>query len=262
MAQVAQAVQALGNPPSPIEAQQRARKRHQESIKATINSIPKITITPAKLYGKSRMAYTFSAKAENYKGKVTFNWKFGDGKFGNGAVAPVKHTYAKDGKYVVRVVAYDSKKVKVGEGIAQVNIGVQPKTGAWVLRRVDHKPFTPVPEINGFTLKGDMMNDPSLSRMEALQEVSRGTAKDINTKLTPLLKNARPANSASAESLEKARAHWQKIQTTPDAFGNNTIDPITAERRIRELTGGKGIPEVVNDMGTVMEGLIQSFGAK
>ncbi|MHB0999230.1 MAG: PKD domain-containing protein [Armatimonadota bacterium] len=107
-----------------------------------------------------------------------------------------------------------------------------------------------------------MMNDPSLSRMEALQEVSRGTAKDINTKLQPLLNNSKPANPASAESLKQAKAHWQKIQTTLDAFGNNTIDPITAERRIRELTGGKGIPEVVNDMGTVMEGLIKSFGAK
>lgn len=106
------------------------------------------------------------------------------------------------------------------------------------------------------------MNDSSLSRMEALQEASRGTAKDIQTKLQPLLNNAKPASPTSAASLKQSRLHWQKVQSTLEAFGNNSIDPITAERRIREITGGKGIPEVVNDMGTLMEGLIRSTGTK
>ncbi len=101
------------------------------------------------------------------------------------------------------------------------------------------------------------LNDKSLSHMEKMQEVSRGTAKDINTKLQPMLNNAKPSSPAAAESLKQARTHWQKIQTTLDAFGKNEIDPITAERRIRELTGGKGIPEVVEDMGTLMEGLLK-----
>lgn len=100
------------------------------------------------------------------------------------------------------------------------------------------------------------MKDPSLSRMEALQEVSRGTAKDINTKLQPLLNNAKAATPKSVESLKQAKAHWQKVQTTLEAFGNNTIDTISAERRIRELTG-KSIPEVVEDMGSLMEGLLK-----
>jgi hypothetical protein len=106
------------------------------------------------------------------------------------------------------------------------------------------------------------MNDSSLSRMEALQEASRGTAKDIQTKLQPLLNNAKPANPTSAASLKQSRLHWQKVQSTLEAFGNNSIDPITAERRIREITGGKGIPEVANDMGTMLEGLIRSTGTK
>lgn len=101
------------------------------------------------------------------------------------------------------------------------------------------------------------LNDKSLSRMEKLQEVSRGTAKDINTKLQPILNNARPSSPASVESLKQAKSHWQKVHTTLEAFGNNTIDPITAERRIRELTGGKSIPQVVEDMGALMEGLLK-----
>jgi len=104
-----------------------------------------------------------------------------------------------------------------------------------------------------------MLNDPRLSRMEAMQEVSRGTAKDIGSKLQPLLNNAKPKGEASVRALNNARKHWAAVGETLTAFGDNSIDPLTAERRIRELTGGKSIPEVMDQMGTMMEGLAK-FG--
>ncbi|MFW6341547.1 MAG: hypothetical protein ACOC00_00825 [Halothiobacillaceae bacterium] len=98
-----------------------------------------------------------------------------------------------------------------------------------------------------------MMNDPNLSQMEALQEVSRGTAKDIQSKLAPMLDGVKPRSPASAERMDQARQHWQQVQKILADFGDNTIDPVTADRRIRALTGGKDIPQVADEMAMLLE---------
>jgi CheY-like chemotaxis protein len=48
------------------------------------------------------------------------------------------------------------------------------------------------------------------------------------------------------------------MQTILQDFGRNDLDPLTATRRIRELTGGKSIPEVVDQMATLMESLAKA----
>jgi hypothetical protein len=103
--------------------------------------------------------------------------------------------------------------------------------------------------------------DPSTAYFTKLQEVARGTAKDMESKLAPLLKQAKPvANPGpkslmSEEALTNAKAHWGEVQSILQDFGRNDLDPLTATRRIRELTGGKSIPEVVDEMATLMESL-------
>jgi hypothetical protein len=98
--------------------------------------------------------------------------------------------------------------------------------------------------------------DPSASYFTKLQEVSRGSAKDLETKLMPLLAAAKPS-AGSVDSLRFAQSHWAEVQKTLQAFGRNDLDPLTATRRIRELTGGKSIPQVVDEMATLMEGLVK-----
>jgi hypothetical protein len=107
--------------------------------------------------------------------------------------------------------------------------------------------------------------DPSAAYFTKLQEVSRGTAKDLETKVLPLLKSAKPAGGdvlrggrgVSSEALQMAQAHWAEVHKVLQGFGRNDIDPITATRRVRELTGGKSIPEVVDEMATLMESLVK-----
>ncbi|HPL31955.1 MAG TPA: hypothetical protein PLE15_04795 [Smithellaceae bacterium] len=101
-----------------------------------------------------------------------------------------------------------------------------------------------------------MLHDPALSKMEALQEASRGAAKDMNTKLLPLMEQAKAQGSLSSQALAESKRHWQKVQSVLDAFGKNDLDPITAQRRIRELTG-KGIPEVLDDGSFLLESMIK-----
>lgn len=105
-----------------------------------------------------------------------------------------------------------------------------------------------------------MLNDPSLGRMLRLQEVSRGTAKDMATKLQKLFSAARPQSPAAAQALQNARRHWTKVQSILEAFGRNDIDPIYASRRIREVTGGKDIPQVVDEAAQLMESLARHVG--
>ena len=99
---------------------------------------------------------------------------------------------------------------------------------------------------------------PKLSHFERLQEVSRGAAKDFDTKVAPMLDRIKPT-AGSADHFKASRQHWQEVRQVLAEFGNNTIDPITANRRIRLLTGGKDIPQVVDEMATLMEAAIK-FG--
>ncbi|AWB32402.1 hypothetical protein [Orrella marina] len=98
----------------------------------------------------------------------------------------------------------------------------------------------------------------NLSYFERLQEVSRGAAKDFDTKVAPMLDRIKPS-AGSVDNFKVSRAHWEDVRKVLADFGNNTIDPITANRRIRMLTGGKDIPQVVEEMSTLMEASIK-FG--
>ncbi len=103
-------------------------------------------------------------------------------------------------------------------------------------------------------------NDPHLREMEKLQEISRGTSKDMATKLLPLLQQTPSQSAASAQALTAAKQHWTKLNTVLEAFGKGDIDPVYATRRVRELTGGKSIREVVDESSTLMESLIKRSG--
>ncbi|MBU4524607.1 MAG: hypothetical protein KUA37_16045 [Desulfomicrobium sp.] len=105
-----------------------------------------------------------------------------------------------------------------------------------------------------------MMNDASLDKMTKLQEISRGAAKDMQTKLGPILDQVKPTGK-SLSAFNKSREHWNKVRQILTDFGENNIDPITADRRIRELTGGKSIPDVVEDMTYLLEGAVK-FGKR
>lgn len=105
-----------------------------------------------------------------------------------------------------------------------------------------------------------MLNDKSLDAYTRLQEVSRGTAKDIGTKLAPLLKAVKPKNAQSAAALEQARRHWNKVQSILESYGNNSMDPVSASRRIREVCGGKDIPQIVDEAAMLLESLAKEVG--
>src|SRR5690606_35768340 len=71
-----------------------------------------------------------------------------------------------------------------------------------------------------------MMHDAEgLGYFERLQEVSRGAAKDFDTKVTPMLDRIKPG-AGSVDSFKASRAHWEQISKVMSDFGKNNIDPI------------------------------------
>ncbi|ANB03298.1 hypothetical protein [Ectothiorhodospira sp. BSL-9] len=100
------------------------------------------------------------------------------------------------------------------------------------------------------------LNDPRLDRFTKLQEVSRTAAKDFH-KLPPVT----ASSAASEAALRKSRQHWGQVHEVLERFGENGMDPISATREIERLTGGRSIPEVVDDMATLMEA-ITKFGPR
>jgi hypothetical protein len=98
-----------------------------------------------------------------------------------------------------------------------------------------------------------MMKDPNLSVYEKLQEMSRGSAKDMQTKLLANLSKMANAGGPNGPALKKANEHWRKVFGVLDKFGKGDMDPVTASRKIREMTGGKSIAEALDDMTTLME---------
>jgi hypothetical protein len=83
--------------------------------------------------------------------------------------------------------------------------------------------------------------------------MSRGSAKDMQTKLLSNLSKMANSGGPNAPALKKANEHWRKVFGVLDKFGKGDMDPVTASRKIREMTGGKSIAEALDDMTAMME---------
>ncbi|MEJ5171834.1 MAG: hypothetical protein WHU10_12670, partial [Fimbriimonadales bacterium] len=99
-----------------------------------------------------------------------------------------------------------------------------------------------------------------IDKLTALQENSRGTAKDIETKLLGLFWKTLPKNQASGAALTASRQKWEAIQKVLAMFGSNQIDPVTASDRIRRITGGRDLPQVLEDAAMMIESLGKQAG--
>lgn len=110
---------------------------------------------------------------------------------------------------------------------------------AWVQQAAD---------VSGFKVNKLPADHPQLGYYGIMQEQMRGLTKDFNTKIEPMLK-------LKARTNPEAARHLYEIRDTMDKFAKNEIGPIEAEHKIRELTGGKGMAEVAEQLSVAMRGL-------
>jgi len=110
---------------------------------------------------------------------------------------------------------------------------------AWVQQAAD---------VSGFKVNNLPAHHPQLGYYGIMQEQMRGLTKDFNTKIEPMLK-------LKAKTNPEAARHLYELRDTMDKFAKNEIGPIEAEHKIRELTGGKGMAEVAEQLSVAMRGL-------
>ncbi len=101
---------------------------------------------------------------------------------------------------------------------------------------------------------------PNLDHYSKLQESCRGTAKDIKSKVSTLLDEAvkTKGSSMSADDrqhLEEVRTFWNRVQQVTSDFGAGKMPPLEAERQIYLLSGGRGLDDLTDRVGTVIERL-------
>jgi len=103
----------------------------------------------------------------------------------------------------------------------------------------------------------DFQNNKTMGEFSKLQEICRGTAKDMKTKLDPVLAVAKTSSAVEEEALRQARAHWKQVQEVMEDFGSNRIGPVTAKQKLYQLTGYESVHEIIDQMGVTMQGAVQ-----
>jgi hypothetical protein len=103
--------------------------------------------------------------------------------------------------------------------------------------------------VTGFKIDSLPAHHPSFGYFATLQEQCRGTVKDFDTKLAPML--SRATNPTAVK-------HMQELRGVMDRFAKNEIGPVEANRLILEMTGGKGICEVKEQYAVMLQALAKA----
>lgn len=103
--------------------------------------------------------------------------------------------------------------------------------------------------VTGFKIIDLPKHHPSFGYFATLQEQCRGTVKDIDTKLIPMLGRAKN---------EAAKQHIRALRDVMDKFAKNEIGPVEANRVILEMTGGKGMCEVKEQYAVLLQALTKA----
>jgi len=119
-------------------------------------------------------------------------------------------------------------------------------------------------DVTGFKVNDLPKTHPALGTYTIMQEQARGIVKDFNTKLfgskvdREKFGNETGATVAInpdgplAKAPKAVQQHFQDLHQVLNEFANNHLDPITADQRIKQLTGGRGLPEVAERLRVVM----------
>ncbi len=108
----------------------------------------------------------------------------------------------------------------------------------------------------------EMLNRADLKSFQGFQEASRGLAKELDKKVIPLISSAQAGKGLSAEGLKRTAAQFEELKQVLSAFGESKMDPVTAGRRIREITGGRDLPEILDQVRNVTEAVYKMGNLK
>jgi len=104
----------------------------------------------------------------------------------------------------------------------------------------------------------------SFSHFTKQQESARALGKELEKKLLPIVKGAKPKSHVGTpeywqqhERLEKTREHLREVQTLCESFGQGKMDPLAFQQQFKQLTGGKNLNQVTDEVCTLIEGMVK-----
>jgi hypothetical protein len=115
-------------------------------------------------------------------------------------------------------------------------------------------------EFKGQHMLSDPKLTPHMTLLDRHMEASRRLAKELDKKVIPFLQNAKAAPGIDLKKIRETEEHFRGIKEILDDFTTDKIDPITASERLRAFTGGKDLPQVLDQVRNVTEALFK-FGA-
>jgi hypothetical protein len=123
-------------------------------------------------------------------------------------------------------------------------------------------------DVTGYKVNSLPRDHPSLPAYLHFQEQARGLTKDMDTKLfgfennrsgfgdeagiTPTLAHIHP-DSPLAKAPDNVKQHFLALRAVLNDFANNRCSPVDADRRLKALTGGRGVPEVADQLAVVLQ---------
>jgi predicted TPR repeat methyltransferase len=132
---------------------------------------------------------------------------------------------------------------------------------AWIGRRgLPHADFDNIQpgsakqagEVTAYKVSHLVQQGAKVPEYLKLQEGCRTLVKDFNTKLIGSTTNAVNPQAPLAKASAPVQQQVLKLRAVMDSFAKNEIGPIEADRRIKELTGGEGLPAVVRQFQSLL----------
>ncbi|MBP8979704.1 MAG: hypothetical protein KBG09_00460 [Syntrophobacterales bacterium] len=81
--------------------------------------------------------------------------------------------------------------------------------------------------------------------------------RNLDKKTIPFLQNAKAAPGIELQRIKQTEEHFRGIKTILDEFSTGRIDPLAVGEKRRAYTGGKGLPQVLDQMCNVTETLLK-----
>jgi hypothetical protein len=85
-----------------------------------------------------------------------------------------------------------------------------------------------------------------------LKKACGSLSKDLKTKVFPRLEKPAAGSSVSSTSRQAATEHWNRVQEVMDDFASDRIDPLTAMRKLQQLTGSTSITQSAAEVQRLM----------
>jgi hypothetical protein len=104
-------------------------------------------------------------------------------------------------------------------------------------------------DVTNFKINHLPKDHPNLTYYGTMQERMRGLTKDFDTKIEPMIQHQ--TGKIDPRATDQARA----MRNVMNQFARDEIGPIEAERQMRELSGGRGMVEVAEQMTILMREL-------